>query len=625
MTGINGKNNKTKKNIVLFDKSISFEEINSIKNNKNTLIIATDFDSFTILKENKIEQILYDEFLTTDEMSKIQELSYELSDWYSKEQLSNYLLYNEVNLGSLLQSEIINILVNFIKKFFTIYKISLKYDDSQFFCSKKLSIFLDNLSLNYNLLKSLEMDDILPLDSLNTNIDLKFKNLNFKFKIGTKKLNSIRSLTENISNSLIKSKIRKNSEFILFSEINTKKFSYLLKKMPNFNETYVFYNRRQPSIWDKESFQLFKNSEAILENEKSLKSNKKLVLSQEKLKIIKIINKIKNNEEILEKIFSIEKISFWPSFRKIFYNLIEKRFLDYSYEIFLSHNLLNKYLFSAILLQNEVGPNEKILLQIGKAKKIPIILIQHGLIFDTKEAFTMNKYQGVLGLDVDYQLVWGDVDYNYRTKLGFDSKKIKKIGSPIYDNIPHIENLEKNYVLLATSGPTTEDIFDLKVETIEKNIETIKKISQILSKLNQRLIIKIHPSPDEFDPTELVKSIDPNIQVIKTGNISQLIKNCSLMIVIDFSSVILDAYLLKKPIINISVKNNGYGIPTAFSNNSCMMENLKTLENSVMKILEIDNSYLIENSIISSQNYISNLGNASENLLKFLSNLKNSI
>ena len=33
MTGINGKNNKTKKNIVLFDKSISLEEINSIKNN----------------------------------------------------------------------------------------------------------------------------------------------------------------------------------------------------------------------------------------------------------------------------------------------------------------------------------------------------------------------------------------------------------------------------------------------------------------------------------------------------------------------------------------------------------------------------------------------------------------
>ena len=92
MTGINGKNNKTKKNIVLFDKSISLEEINSIRNNKNSLIIATDFESFTILKENKIEQVPYDEFLTTNEMSKIQELSYELSNCYSEEQLSNYLL-----------------------------------------------------------------------------------------------------------------------------------------------------------------------------------------------------------------------------------------------------------------------------------------------------------------------------------------------------------------------------------------------------------------------------------------------------------------------------------------------------------------------------------------------------
>ena len=59
MTGINGKNNKTIKNIVLFDKSISLEEINSIRNNKNSLIIATDFESFTILKENKIEQEKY--------------------------------------------------------------------------------------------------------------------------------------------------------------------------------------------------------------------------------------------------------------------------------------------------------------------------------------------------------------------------------------------------------------------------------------------------------------------------------------------------------------------------------------------------------------------------------------
>ena len=619
MTGINGKKNKTEKSIVLFDKSIVVEEIKLILKDTNSSIISLDFESFELLQKNNINQKTYDEFLTTNEMSNIQKLSYELSDWYSHEQLANELMYNDVNLGSILQSELINILVNFIKNFYVIYKITQKYSDFEFFCSKNTSKFLHKFSIKHYLLKSLKIDDSLPLDSLNTNIDLKFKNLNLKFKIGTKKINSLKTLTDNISNFLIKPKLKKNSNFFLFSEINTKKFSYLLQKMPDFDETYVIYNRRQPSIWDKESFSLFKNSNAVIENEKTLNRNKKLSLTKEKSKITKIIEKIKKNENFFEKFFTIKTISFWSLFREVFYSLIEKRFLTYYYEIILSQNLLDKYPFSAILLQNEVGPNEKILLQIGKSKKIPVFLMQHGLIFDTTEAFMMNKYQGALGLNTDYQLVWGDVDYQYRKKLGFDPEKIIKIGSPAYDHFFDKKNSKRDYVLLATSGPTTENIFDLTVESIAKNIETIKGISKIVTGLNQKLIIKIHPSPDEFDPTKLIKSIDPNIQVIKTGDISEIIKNCSLMIVIDFSSVILDAYLLKKPIISIPVKNNGYGLPKAFVNNSCMIENLETLENSINNLLKNDNSELIKNATISGQNYMSNLGKASEQLLRFLS------
>ena len=619
MTGINGKKNKTEKSIVLFDKSIAVKEVKSILKDTNSSIISLDFESFELLQKNNINQKTYDEFLTTNEMSNIQKLSYELSDWYSNEQLANEIMYNDVNLGSILQSELINILVNFIKNFYVIYKITQKYSDFEFFCSKNTSKFLHKFSIKHYLLKSLKIDDSLPLDSLNTNIDLKFKNLNLKFKIGTKKINSLKTLIDNISNSLIKPKLKKNSNFFLFSEINTKKFSYLLQKMPDFDETYVIYNRRQPSIWDKESFSLFKNSNAVIENEKTLNRNKKLSLTKEKSKITKIIEKIKKNENFFEKFFTIKTISFWSLFREVFYSLIEKRFLTYYYEIILSQNLLDKYPFSAILLQNDVGPNEKILLQIGKSKKIPIFLMQHGLIFDTPEALMVNKYHSVLGLNTDYQLVWGDIDYQYRKKLGFDPEKIIKIGSPAYDHFFDKKNSKRDYVLLATSGPTTENIFDLTVESIAKNIETIKGISKIVTGLNQKLIIKIHPSPDEFDPTELIKSIDPNIQVIKTGDISEIIKNCSLMIVIDFSSVILDAYLLKKPIISIPVKNNGYGLPKAFVNNSCMIENLETLENSIDNLLKNDNSELIKNATISGQNYMSNLGKASEQLLRFLS------
>ena len=152
MTGINGKKNKTKKSIVLFDKSIAIEEIKSILKDTNSSIISLDFESFELLQKNNINQKTYDEFLTTNEMSYIQKKSYELSDWYSHyEEKYNDLMYNDVNLGSILQSELINILVNFIKNFYVIYKITKKYDflasigeeDLEFFCSENTSKFLD--------------------------------------------------------------------------------------------------------------------------------------------------------------------------------------------------------------------------------------------------------------------------------------------------------------------------------------------------------------------------------------------------------------------------------------------------------------------------------------------------
>ena len=617
MTGKNGINIKPEKLIVLFDSSASLDEIKSIFKSKRSVIISLNHPSFEILKKNNIPQISPDEFLTQDEMEIIQKSVYELSDWYSKKPLNDILMYNDVNLGSLVQAELINILVNFLKNFYTLYKITLKYPDYKFVCSKNTSIILEKFSKKFNLLNTAKTSETLPLDLLNTNFELKFKNLSLKLKIDSSKLHSLQSLSENFSNLLLKSHINKNSKYFLFSEINTKKFSNLFQEMASLTDNYVIYNRRYPSIWDKESFQLIKKSKILLENEKTLNQN--LDASQRESLIKNILKKLANQNEIFEKFFIINNMPFWLIFKEIFYKLLKKRFFDYSYEIDLCNNLLKKYPFNAILLQNEIGPNEQILLQLGKSKNIPILLLQHGLIFDTNEAFIMNRYQGVLGRNSDYQLVWGDVDYQYRKKLGFNPEKIIKIGSPTHDRLFNNENSRGNYILLATSGPTTEDVFDLSVKSNTKNIETIMKISKIVTSLNHKLLIKIHPSPDEFDPTELVRSINPDIQVIKTGNISNLIKNCSMMIVIDFSSVILDGHLLQKPVISIPVKNNNYGVPTAFNNNSCLIANLENLEQTILRIIKNENLDIIKNGTTSAQRYLSNPGKASKKLLSFLS------
>ena len=263
-----------------------------------------------------------------------------------------------------------------------------------------------------------------------SNVNIGFKN----FNLSANNVNRLKSLSENLSKLLIKKKIKNTSNFFLFSEINTKKFSELFKNMPEYNENFVIFNRRQPSIWDKESFKIFKNSNAILENEKTLITSANKSPQKNIMHINSIISNLKLNENIFNNIFIFNEIKFWSLFKDIFYKLIDDRFKKYSFDIILTKILLKKYPFKGVLIQNEVGPNEKILIQLAKNEKIPIFLIQHGLIFDTHNALSMNKYQGVMGYDSDYQFVWGNIDYNYKIQNGFEPEKIIKIGSPIFDN-----------------------------------------------------------------------------------------------------------------------------------------------------------------------------------------------
>ena len=616
MTGINGKNNNQKELIVLYDSSIELFELEKIQNKSNIKIISMDHKSSEILHSNQFSYFISDDYLTDIERKNIQNTAFQLSNWFNEKEISKFLIYRGVNLGSLVKSELINILVNFLNNFYTIYKIIQKFESKYIICSKKFSKFVKNFSSDVIVLETKNIENSLPLDELETNINLGLKNLNVKLSIN--RLNQLKSFSEKFSNIMLKTKINKNSNSFLLCEFNTKKFSKLFENMPNFDTNYVIYNRRQPSIWDKESLLIIKHSHCILENHKNLDSIKNESTKSRKSNIHEIIENLKINENLLSKIFFIHDLSFWNLFKNIFFLLIEKRFDSYSHEVILSENLIKKYDFNGILLQNEVGPNEQILIQLGKLNQIPIYLLQHGINWCTNEAFHLMKHHGVMGYDVDYQLVWGNIDYNYRKKQKFNNKKIIQIGNPAFDSYLNQNSSEKNYILLATSGPTQENIFDLSQTTIKKNIKTIKKIAEIINSTNHNLKIKIHPSPDEFDPTELMKKINPKIQVIKSGNISDLIKNSLLVIVIDFSTIILDAYILKKPIISIPVKNNGFGIPIAFSNNSCIIANIENLESCINSLLEKEYANRVKVGTHSLNEYISNLGSSSKKLLSIL-------
>ena len=334
------------------------------------------------------------------------------------------------------------------------------------------------------------------------------------------------------------------------------------------------------------------------------------------------INNIFRNVSFFDSFFSINGNSFWIPFSSHFITYFKKRALEFVKEIQLAKELLNKFHFSLILVHSEAGPNEKILLQLAKLKKIPTFLLQHGIMNDSVDAYDYNVYRGVVPIESDHAIVWGQVYEDYFKQIGIPEKKIHTIGTPICDNLKDLNSIgnQEGYVLLVTSGPTKEVTFDLIIETIEKNIETIKKIAKIVVSHNKKLIVKLHPSPDEYDPSESLKKINPEIEIIKTGNIAELIKNCVLVITIDVSTSIIDAHLLGKPVLSVPVKVANFGLPTLLKNDSCAFTDISSFEKIFYQMINDDEfrNKIIKNANKSIQKHVSFHYHGATTLLSFL-------
>ena len=613
---------KIPKTVFLLESKSDYEKIKKQKDD-NFQIITFNFELHNIFKKKSIQHIISDEFLSQNELLSIQNNALSLSDWYIENEIKEYISYKGVNLGSLIQGEFINTLVNFLKRFLECSNIIKKYNsDTIFFSSGIIFEIMKQFSVNVKKISNVHDEKLFfPLDSLKIKTSIGIKNYSTEINVPQNIFKKLKKITEKTS-SMVSKRSGKNVKTILISEFNTLIYESLFLKMPEFKLNFVFFNRRQPTIWNLKSLSVIKKSKVIIENETTL-MNKKIKgdIQNGKKVVEKNIDNLFKNNIFFKSFFSINGNSFWAPFSSYFINYFKKRSSENIKEIELVIELLEKFSFVATLIHSEAGPNEKIILQLAKKKKIVNFLLQHGLINDSLEGYEHNVHRGVIPIESEQSIVWGKINQDYFKHIGISADRVHTLGTPIYDdlNIEKIDNKE-DYVLLATSGPTKEDVFDLTINTIEKNIETIKTICKVVTKYNKKLIIKLHPSPDEFDPTQIVKEINPEIKIVKTGKISQLIKNSSIVVVIDESSAIIDAHLLGKPVLSVAVKAEEYGIPTVLKNNSCIMTNRESFDKDFFRVMndKVHRETIIENEKKSTQNYISFQKNGAKMILSFL-------
>ena len=116
-------------------------------------------------------------------------------------------------------------------------------------------------------------------------------------------------------------------------------------------------------------------------------------------------------------------------------------------------------------------------------------------------------------------------------------------------------------------------------------------------------------------------NINSNIVVETTGSFYQYAKDCELLICIDMSTAILDAMLLKKPIISVLIADKD-SPSTIFQKNYVLKTTIENFEKTLIHSLDDKfKIFCIAQGEKFIHDYILNHGTSAKSLLNFLSNM----
>tara|TARA_B110000014_G_scaffold259639_1_gene247822 strand:+ start:6145 stop:8037 length:1893 start_codon:yes stop_codon:yes gene_type:complete len=618
------KINEFNTKIILVD---TYTDLNHIKKkfqNDDFTIITFDYESHQKLLNKKIIHEISDNYITDSQCKSLQNYVYKFASWFRENDFSYLLEYRKINLGGLYEDELINYFVRFLKKFKEIEIIFNNNSDKQFFAQNELFNIINYFTpLADNLQKSKINPELLTPEKIRITLSLfgykknLFLSKNFYLKL--------KNLQDILANNLFKPKCFDNKKTnILFVEYNTERFKDLFLKSKDFDAQIFYYGPKRPPFWNFSTLRTIINSKCrVITNRFLQESNKSKISNFDQT--ISNMNKLWGKNSLLEDFFTFENYSIFKLIKPKLTELTQNRLSFILDEIELVNHMLEKFHFDYTVVINESGFYEKIISSLSNTHKIKCIHMQEGFHWDTDDSIKNISSQGVFLQDAKKLTVWGDIDRNLAVnKAKILSSQIEIIGSPRYDDLFHSKLKNSDYILLASSGdPQPEEIEGLRTNKIEKYLDDVFKISKIVSDMNERLLIKLHPSSTQLmNIFELAPKINKKINVIPNGEIIPLLSSAKLLICIGLSSVLIEALILKKPVLFIPGMDYNWGNPSIVTEHGCFISDIDNLKNEIDKILN-DKKYL-QNQQNLSQNYLSQLisfqGNASQKFYEYLNN-----
>ena len=609
--------------------------LKSLIKNEEVKIFSLNYNVHNFLKKNKISHNIGEDILDEDELNAIFDKTVSLYNWYDQIEKSKIPRYNKINIFSLLDTgEFHDFILNNIYEFYIIKKIIINSKSKKIIANKRIMEAID--IFNFKSLELIIFNDDESQKMIYDNIPIKFDigKIPISFSISRKYFKKSKKIFENILCALnnLWYNSSKNKDIILLIEFNPSQFENLFVEFSKKNMNIVVFNNRRPAIWNKESRSILKKN-----NVKVLNFSK-LISTLEKNELLKIENQIISEIKTLFKnlklkqIFKFNDDSFWPFIKNDLEKTFINRISEYIYLIYGSKKFLTESHVKCIVSLNVMGETEKTILAV-KTDDVQSIMLEHAFANYLPE---ISRYDilSMYSLFPEKIALWGPIQKKYlvdQHKINED--RIILCGSPKHDSYfgkKEINVNSKKSILLCLR-PIIDNSGHKNSNSYEKYHTVLKKILRYFeNNPNLTILVKLHPGNDPHNDIlkQEIKKVSDKIQIHQTTPIQDLIQISNFVISIstegyDPSTIMFESMILKKPVVNIILDDKIFQFDFIKQKAVIALDSSENFEYYFKKLLSDEQFYnsIVKNSQMFVDQYLSNKGNASYNLVNYISKI----
>lgn len=598
-------------------------------------VFSFNIHSHKILEEKSINHEIAENYITYDERLKLFDLTVSYHEWYKRNPILKEFELEDINLlGILDTAEFHQYLLHQLISFLIIKRIIEKEKPTKIIATTNFSTIAASLvDMKKTIVKSYHNSSTEYLERNRIEIKFNIGRIPISFDISRNVYGKIMNMMEYVLGTFFNLwfNFKNKRKTIILLEFDPSAYSQLITHLSKYGKNVVLLNKRRSALWNLTSIKILLKSKCKLLNlkkilDKQTKNQISFLLDQ----YLQKLERITSNDDFLRELFSLEGFSFWPSIKDILIDTYRKRIPEYVYLIISSKKFFEKTNVSCIVSLNVIGETEKAVLSMNK-NNAPSILLEHAYANYVPE---ISRYDilSMYSLFGDKIAVWGDVQKQYLLEQRrIDTSRILVTGSPRHDlffnrKITKKKNSKKTilitlHAITETSGQSDTYLY-IKYENLIKELYTIiKKMT------NVEVIVKLHPGQDihNREIKKLFKKIDSTIPIYQIKPIIELLDSCNVLVNVssegfDPSTVILEAIILNKPVMNIILDDKFYEFLHVKDGAVLSVFDKLDLEKNLHDILyneELRNR-LIQNGKKHLINYLSNHGTASQYLASLL-------